>query len=50
MPDVLAQLGSIGKPGLLEKIADETLATTAKESLQFLTKVGYPVLIMEPMI
>lgn len=44
------RMDEIGEPELLEKIADETLATTSEELLQFLTKVGHPVLTMEPMI
>jgi acetyl-CoA synthase len=39
-----------GEPGLIEKIADETVATTADELLNYLNKVGHPALSMEPLI
>ena len=40
----------IGEPGLVEKIADETVATTSEELLPYLEKVGHPVLTMPPLI
>jgi acetyl-CoA synthase len=40
----------IGEPGLLEKIADETVATTSEELVAFLQKVGHPALEMEAML
>ena len=40
----------IGEPGLVEKIADETVATTAEELVAYLEKCGHPALKMEPMI
>ncbi|MCM8791561.1 MAG: acetyl-CoA decarbonylase/synthase complex subunit alpha/beta [Candidatus Omnitrophica bacterium] len=40
----------LGYPGLLEKIADETVAVTLEELLIFLQKVEHPVLKMEPLI
>lgn len=40
----------IGKPDLVEKIADETVATTAEELLAFLGKVNHPALAMAPLI
>jgi len=40
----------IGEPGLLEKIADETVATTSAELMAYLEKVGHPALTMDPMI
>jgi acetyl-CoA synthase len=44
------RMHEIGEPHLLEQIADETVATTSEELLQFLSKVGHPALAMEPMI
>ena len=40
----------LGMPDLLEKIADETVATSSEELLVFLEKVGHPALTMEPII
>lgn len=40
----------IGEPGLLEKIADETIATTQEELLAFLNKAGHPALGMDPLM
>jgi acetyl-CoA synthase len=40
----------IGEPGLVEKIADETNATTTEELLPFLEKVKHPALTMPPLI
>jgi acetyl-CoA synthase len=40
----------IGHPDLIEKIADETIATTSEELLSFLQKVQHPCLQMEPLI
>lgn len=40
----------IGVSDLLEKIADETVATTLEELLPFLEKVQHPALEMEPML
>ncbi|MBP7216708.1 MAG: CO dehydrogenase/CO-methylating acetyl-CoA synthase complex subunit beta [Candidatus Omnitrophica bacterium] len=40
----------IGVPDLVDKIADETTATTCEELMLFLEKVKHPVLTMEPMI
>jgi acetyl-CoA synthase len=39
-----------GVPDLLDKIGDETNATTAEELMEHLTKVGHPALEMEPVI
>jgi len=36
-----------GVPDLLDKIADETVATTGEELVAFLTKVGHPAIEME---
>jgi len=40
----------LGEPDLIDKIADETQATTSEELLTFLNKAGHPVLGMEPLI
>lgn len=40
----------IGEPGLLEKIADESAATTSEELVAFLQKAGHPALEMEAML
>jgi acetyl-CoA synthase len=40
----------IGEPGLPDKIADETVATTSEELLSFLEKTGHPCLGMPPMM
>ncbi|MFH1888658.1 MAG: acetyl-CoA decarbonylase/synthase complex subunit alpha/beta [Candidatus Omnitrophota bacterium] len=40
----------IGEPDLVDKIADETTATTQEELLAFLTRVKHPVLEMPPML
>ncbi len=43
-------LKDMGEPDLLEKIADETIATTSEELLNFLQSVKHPALEMDPMI
>jgi len=40
----------LGQPDLIEKIADETVATTSEDLLSFLEKVGHPALKMESML
>ena len=40
----------LGESGLIDKIADETIATTAEELVSFLAKVNHPALTMEPLI
>ncbi|RKY62088.1 MAG: CO dehydrogenase/CO-methylating acetyl-CoA synthase complex subunit beta [Candidatus Latescibacterota bacterium] len=40
----------IGMPDLVDKIADETVATTSEELLAFLEKVGHPALTMPPLM
>ncbi|MBU1006452.1 MAG: CO dehydrogenase/CO-methylating acetyl-CoA synthase complex subunit beta [Candidatus Omnitrophica bacterium] len=40
----------IGCPDLIEKIADETVATSAEGLLEYLKKVNHPALVMEPLI
>jgi acetyl-CoA synthase len=39
----------LGGEGFIDKIADETSATTEEEVLEFITKTEHPVLSMEPM-
>lgn len=39
-----------GVPGLLDKIADETVATTEEEVITYITKTGHPALSMPPII
>ncbi|MBI4744710.1 MAG: CO dehydrogenase/CO-methylating acetyl-CoA synthase complex subunit beta [Actinobacteria bacterium] len=41
---------AIGEPDFIDKIADETVATTEEEVLAFMEKAGHPALAMEPMI
>jgi acetyl-CoA synthase len=38
-----------GCPGLMDKIADETMATTVEELLPFLEEKGHPALTMDPL-
>ncbi|MDD5518063.1 MAG: CO dehydrogenase/CO-methylating acetyl-CoA synthase complex subunit beta, partial [Candidatus Omnitrophica bacterium] len=40
----------IGEPDLLEKIADETVATTSAELAAYLEKVKHPVGSLEPLM
>jgi len=40
----------LGEPDLINKIADETIATTSEELLKFLEKAGHPALKMQPMM
>jgi len=42
--------GEIGVEGFLDKVADETVATTSEELLAFLQRVGHPALTMNPII
>ncbi|RKY11222.1 MAG: CO dehydrogenase/CO-methylating acetyl-CoA synthase complex subunit beta, partial [Planctomycetota bacterium] len=39
----------MGIPDFIDKIADETIATTEEEVLEFMQKVGHPALEMEPL-
>lgn len=51
LADKLKKRGKeLGEPDLLNKIADETIATTAEELLPFLEKAGHPALTMELML
>jgi acetyl-CoA synthase len=45
-----ARCQEIGLPDLIDKIADETQATTAEELIVYLEKVKHPVLGLEPLI
>jgi len=38
-----------GIPGFVDMIADETVATTAEELVEFMTQVGHPALEMDPL-
>jgi len=40
----------IGEPDLLEKIADETVATTSDELMAYLEKVKHPVVSLDPLM
>ncbi|MFA5145448.1 MAG: acetyl-CoA decarbonylase/synthase complex subunit alpha/beta [Candidatus Omnitrophota bacterium] len=40
----------LGSPDLIDKIADETIATTTEDLLRFLEKVSHPALGMEPIM
>jgi acetyl-CoA synthase len=40
----------LGDPDLINKIADETIATTIDQLLPYLEKVGHPALAMEPVM
>ncbi|MCM8757774.1 MAG: acetyl-CoA decarbonylase/synthase complex subunit alpha/beta, partial [Candidatus Omnitrophica bacterium] len=40
----------LGYPDLVDKIADETIATTLEELLPFLEKVNHPALKLEPLV
>ena len=42
--------GEIGQPDLIDKIADETVATSSEELMVFLQKSAHPALNMEPII
>jgi acetyl-CoA synthase len=39
-----------GDPGLIDKIADETICTEVDGLLAFLEQAGHPALLMEPLI
>jgi acetyl-CoA synthase len=39
-----------GDPDLIDKIADERVATTEEEVLAFLEEVGHPALTMDPLM
>lgn len=39
----------IGLPGLIDKIADETVCTDSEKLLEYLTEVGHPALSMTPL-
>jgi len=47
---LIARAKEIGEPDLIDKIADETVATTSAELLKQLEQVGHPVLKMEPLM
>jgi acetyl-CoA synthase len=45
-----ARAREVGVPDLLDKIADETVATTGEELVEFLTKAGHPALEMPALL
>ncbi|MEK6564894.1 MAG: acetyl-CoA decarbonylase/synthase complex subunit alpha/beta [Candidatus Omnitrophota bacterium] len=46
---LIKRVQEIGEPDLLEKIADETIATTSEELMLFLEKVKHPALTLPPL-
>ena len=49
--DRLVERGKeIGVPDLVDKIADETVAETSEQLLEYLQKVGHPALEMDPLL
>jgi acetyl-CoA synthase len=48
--DLERRAEELGLPGLIDKIADETVARTPEELTEWLVKVGHPAAGMEPMI
>ena len=51
LADKLSQRGrEIGEPDLIQKIADETIATNSERLLEYLEKVKHPALKMEQML
>ena len=49
-PALAKRAGEIGMPDLLDKIADETIAVTPGQLVEFLGKVGHPALSMKPLV
>ena len=49
-PLLRERAAEIGMPGLVEKIADETIAVTPDELVAYLVKVGHPALTMPPLL
>ncbi len=49
-PDLRARAAEIGMPDLVDKIADETTATTPDQLVEYLTKAGHPALSMPPLL
>jgi acetyl-CoA synthase len=47
---LIARANELGEPGLYDKIADETSATTSEELVPYLEKVGHPALTMESLL
>ncbi|MCL5110308.1 MAG: acetyl-CoA decarbonylase/synthase complex subunit alpha/beta [Chloroflexi bacterium] len=47
--DLQTMFSSIGEPDLMDKIADETVATSVEELLAVLEERGHPALTMDPM-
>ena len=40
----------LGVPDLIDKIADETVATTEEEVIAYCTEKGHPAITMEPIM
>jgi len=47
---LVERVKDIGEPDLIDKIADETVATTEEEVLNYITKKGHPAVGMDPML
>jgi acetyl-CoA synthase len=50
MDKLKQRVQELGDPVLLDKIADEAVATTSEELVKFLNKVGHPALNMPPIL
>jgi acetyl-CoA synthase len=48
--DLRARAAEIGMPDLVDKIADETIASTPDRLVEYLRKVGHPALSMTPLL
>ncbi len=49
-PDLRKRAEEIGAPGLVDKIADETVALSPEALVEYLKKVGHPALAMDPIL
>jgi len=47
---LISRAKEIGEPDLIDKIADETIATTSDELLRHMEQVGHPVLMLDPLM
>ena len=48
--DLVKRAQEVGVPDFVDKIADETVAKTPEELLEWLVKVGHPAMSMPPMM
>jgi acetyl-CoA synthase len=48
--DLRARAAEIGMPDLVDKIADETIATAPDRLVEYLENVGHPALSMPPLL